>query len=211
MYWYVSRTKVEALAQAKRGRGPLRSVGLKIKAPVLLEASAELAFDEDLRRDLQRVRKRLDRDPDVRAFDALDDDPGPVFSFQGRAARALAEDAYLLALASGATALILVGSRWHVLGEVRDVPGIPGSSMGDPVGAVVGAFANPEPGSDLLSGLSYAWQAVMRQGIPGAVVPKIHGLALFGGSFPVDRRHTRRADGNVTRLVVGSPIYVEQT
>jgi hypothetical protein len=211
MYWYVSRTKVEALAHAKRGRGPLRSVGLKVKAPVLVEASAELAFDEDLRRDLQRVRKRLDRDPDVRPFDALGEDPGPVFSFEGRAARALAHNAYLLAFASGATALILVGSRWHVMGEVRDVPGVTGSSMGDPLGAILEAFTDTAPDADSLSGLSFAWQAIMREAIPGAVIPKVHGLALFGGSFPVDRRHTRRADGNVTRIVVGSPIYVEQT
>ena len=176
---------------------------------MVLEASAELAFDEDLRRDLRWARKRLERDADVLSFDALGTDPGPVFSFEGRATRAVQGDVYLLALARAETALILVGSRWHILGEVREVPGMPGSSL-DPIGAVLGAFAQAEPDADLLNGLSFAWQQVMRQSVPGAVMPKIHGMALFGGSFPVNRRQSRRANADVTRIVVGSPIYVEQ-
>jgi hypothetical protein len=207
MYWYVSRAKVEALAQARRKPIALKGFGLKLKSPVF-EVSADMALDDRVNRDLRWVREHFDDDPEVPAFDALPAAPGPIFSFDGAAARLVADDVYLLALSRGETALVLAGSRWHVLGESRETGSLGGSL--DPVGAVLRSFVSRDLDDVSLSSLSYAWQGVMRQAVPGAVLPRVGGLALFGGSFPVDRRQSRRADPAVTRIVVGSPVYVEQ-
>lgn len=217
MYWYISRTKVESLAQATRRSGPLRSLGLKVKSPVL-EVSGDVALDDDrLVQDLRRVRKGLNADPGVKPFDDLDGDAGPIFAFEGRAARAFDGDGYLVAIAGRRTALILAGSRWHVLGQERD-QGVSIGGSADPIVTAVHAFGvstfddgrvfEAEFIADILS---QTWSMVMaRNGHPGVVLPRVSGMALFAALYLVTHPGIRGVDSAITRLIVGSPVYIEQ-
>lgn len=174
-----------------------------------VEAAAELDWSESERRDLRRVRSRLDRDPGVKPLDDPAEEPSTIFRFEGRAARATSGGTYFVAHVADRTALLLTGSSGNVIGD-RPVETIEVSPSAHPVQA--GVEYGGENAESAGKALSYTWQLVYRRpGGPRAVLPTARGLAVFAGAYPAAKSQLRR--GGVTtavRLVVGSPIYLEQ-
>ena len=77
----------------------------------------------------------------------------------------------------------------------------------NPIAAVKAVAEGKQP---LVSALTYAWREVMKDAISNnASLPKIEGLAVFAGLFPVDKADFKDVKGaNIDRIVLGSPIYV---
>jgi hypothetical protein len=210
VYWYVSTTKVAALQKA--GRNPLRSVGVKLSAMGFAEAEVALSFDAAQERSLDRLRKRLDGEAEVRRAPELAAAPSTIFSFRGPASRSIVNDGYWVALVDESVAVLLVGSPTNAVSGLPP-EAINFSPSADPVGAARRAFETTEGESGELGfALSYAWQHVMRQSASaGAILPTVHGLAVFAGLYPADNAQMRRGGADVTHLALGSPIYVEQS
>ena len=210
MYWYVSASKVKALTSA--GRNPIRSLGLKVSAIGVAEAEVQMGFDATQERALKRLRKRLDDDPGVRPATELPAAPTGIFSFSGPVSRALIDGGYWLAVAQSPMAVLLVGSRTNAVG------GLPGEGVDfsysvDPVEAARQAFEGEGSESpELGSRLGYGWQQVMRHtSADGAVLPSVRGLAVFAGLYPMNEWVSKTTGiQELTSLVLGSPIYVEQ-
>jgi hypothetical protein len=216
LYLYISKSKVDNIYSSLRRGHPMKSLGLKLKAP-FVEADANLAFDSDLYKKLRYLRRRLDNDASVLPFHTLGEVSVSLVSFSGSAAIAVDEGAFWLALAEEATALLLVGSAANMIGGQQLTSTDPNrgsifSASLDPVGAMMAAFEGTVEPKSLAEGLSFGWQRLRRQsGAGGAVLRRVHGLAVFAGSYPANRAQMRRAGGgNVASVVVASPIYVEQ-
>lgn len=214
VYLYISRSKVNSLYRsAKRGQS-IKGLGLKLKGP-FVEADASIEFDTDLYRMLKYVRKHLDNSKEVSPFHTLGSSSVPVVSFFGSAAIVVYAETLCLALAEGATALLLAGSAGNMVGAQH----LPSTSTRtflsasiNPIGALKAAFEGASESQSLSKDLSFSWQALRRDaGVGSAVLRNVQGLAIFVGSYPANKAQIRRAGAiNVTNIVVASPIYVEQ-
>lgn len=217
VYLYISKSKVDNLYRsAKRGQ-PLRSLGLKLKGP-FVEADANLQFDAaGLYRMLSSVKKRLSEGEEVPPYHSLGETSVPIVSFSGPAAMAVHGDTFSLALSEDTTALLLAGSTSNMVGA----PPVPAADASErtymsaslnPVGALRAALDGAGESQTLSRELSFGWQALRRDaGIGSAILRNVRGFAIFAGSYPANKAQLRRAGaGNVTSIVVASPIYVEQ-
>ena len=210
MYWYISATKIAAMMANDRHR---RLSQMRIKLGAFgVEAEAEAASEVDQRhgRDLAKLRKRLERDHSILGFDEIKD-PAPLFSFSGPAASAMQAGRFLVAIRGAQHALSLVGSSGNVVGQKPAEVTISPSAM---PGVAAASFSNAVEAHAEVTGaaLSYEWQLVVRQaGGAHAILPSVRGYAVFGGMYPASKRHLRRAGGgDLTNIVVGSPVYIEQ-
>lgn len=206
VYWYISADKIRMLKGAK-ARSTWKQLSLKLKLS-LLEVETEVAFHASLVRDLNSLKKELARDQNIIRFQDLKaGGEGGIFSFEGEATRLLTSEALWIATESMNSALLLVGAPRNAGGESHLKEGFLSPSL-DPVGAVK-ALAQGKQRPTLVEALSFAWQEVMRDVISGGShFPRVEGLAIFAGSFELDRTFVNRP--TIDRIVLGSPIYVRQ-
>lgn len=202
-YIYASKSKVDVLESSLARDNPFKGLGLKITTP-MVEVSADLKSDKSFQKSLAKVRKKL-MGQDIRPFDDESAPPGPIMSFTGEVGLTVSQGAMLGALAAGKTALLLVGSARNLTGAA-DVPdaGLAPVSM-----VPVSAIPNEDGLSDNRA-ISNRWQQVWRKAPAGTKV-RVTGFALFSGAYAASRAEMRRAGHpEVTRLILASPVYVEQ-
>jgi hypothetical protein len=207
LYWYVSRAKLDLLAQQAPGffTGVKAKIGFKLP---LLSGSLEGTEPARTAEDLERVVKRLRSQNDILAFsDLVESDSPTLISFEGAAVRQISDGVFWLAMEQGTRGLLLAGSG--------------ASTIGSPVksdGAIKAAFNITDPSSSSFGGgmslsdsLSYAWRTLMADASEGTL-PKATGLALFARGVKADRAHMRQIKKDyITDLIIGSPIFVQQT
>jgi hypothetical protein len=118
----------------------------------------------------------------------------------------------------GTRGLLLEGSAASAIGSPVKSDGT-FSPSADPVAAIKSAFNIDDPSANsfggtnmsLSSSLSYAWQTLMEEASEGTL-PKVTGLGLFARGVKADRAQVRRIGKDyITELVIGSPIFVQQT
>ncbi len=220
LYWYVSTAKLELLAEQAPGflTGIKAQIGFKLP---LLNGSLEGTEPSRTAEDLQRVIKKLRSQNDIKAFSGLEASESPtLISFEGPAVRQVSNGVFWLAMEGGTRGLLLAGSAASAIGSPIKSDGT-FSPSADPVAAIRSAFnLNPNDPSassfggtsmSLSSSLSYAWQTLMEDASEGTL-PKVTGLALFARGVKADLAQVRRIGKDyITELVIGSPIYVQQT
>jgi hypothetical protein len=217
LYWYVSRAKLDLLAQQAPGffTGVKAKIGFKLP---LLSGSLEGTEPARTAEDLERVVKRLRSQNDILAFsDLVESDSPTLISFEGAAVRQISDGVFWLAMEQGTRGLLLAGSGASTIGSPVKSDGT-FSPSADPVAAIKAAFNITDPSSSSFGGgmslsdsLSYAWRTLMAEASEGTL-PKATGLALFARGVKADRAHMRQIKKDyITDLIIGSPIFVQQT
>jgi hypothetical protein len=218
LYWYVSKAKLDLLAEQAPGflTGIKAQIGFKLP---LLSGSLEGTEPSRTTEDLQRVVKKLKSQNNIMAFADLQESDSPtLISFDGAAVRQISNGVFWLAMEQGTRGLLLAGSAASAIGSPVKSDGT-FSPSADPVAAIRSAFNISDPsassfggtGMSLSGSLSYAWQTLMADASEGTL-PKVTGLALFARGVKADRAQMRRIEKEyITELVIGSPIFVQQT
>jgi hypothetical protein len=202
-YLYASKSKVDVLESTLTRPNPVRSIGLKITTP-FVEASADLQTDKTFQRSLAKVRKKL-LDQQIPPFEDETPEPGPIMSFSGHASLGIVGEAVLVALTAGHSALLLVGSAQNLTGAAA----VPNTGM-TPISMVPGSAIPNEAGLSENRAISNQWQQLWRKSPSGAKI-RVVGFALFSGVYGATLVEMRRAGHReVTRIVLASPIYIEQ-
>jgi hypothetical protein len=140
IYWYVSRSKLELLAEQVPGflTGIKAQLGFKLG---LLSGSLEGTEPTRTAEDLQRVVKKLRSQQDIRDFAELADADSPVLvSFEGPAVRMVSNNVFWLSMQSGSRGLLLAGSSSNAIGAAA-ANETTFSPSADPVTAIRTAFA----------------------------------------------------------------------
>jgi hypothetical protein len=203
-YIYASKAKVDVLESALSRGNPLKSIRLKIATPVV-EVAAELQADKNFQKSLAKVKKKL-QEQRFRPFE--DESTGlgpPIISFAGPASLAISGEAVQVALAAGNTALLLIGSAQNLTGAVS-VPGTKATAI-----SMVPTSGIPnEAGLTENHAISFAWQQLWRKSPDGTKI-NVAGFALFSGAYGATMVEMRRAGHReLTRVVLASPVYIEQ-
>jgi hypothetical protein len=214
-YWYISRAKIEYLRESLElsQRRWLKDLSIKLKSP-FAEASAALNLDSSFLQQTERIAERLSNDPKTAVFPNFSQCYlTPFFSFTGHAQRSVDSGAYWIALLEGETALLLAGSISNALGAPPEKSAI--SPSVDPLGAVNLAFAEartPEEGATVGSRCGYVWQALVEPvWRDWRALPIVEGIAVYGGLFSGDIACLDDdKPEKISRIVVGSPVYVRQ-
>ena len=218
VYIYISQAKVTNLYHTMRRRKSAANLALRLKIP-WVEAEVTSAHDpnSEIYRMLRQVRKQLEDDASTMPYQDLGKDPVPVIEFAGQAAMGIAEGTFWLALGDGNVALLLAGSAANLISGSAATSAIPErddiiSASIDPVGASLQAVEGIHSAS-ASDGLSFKWQQLQRNhDRQKTVLRRIQGYAIFGAVYPTNRTQLRRVGAADTkRIVVASPIYVEQT
>jgi hypothetical protein len=189
IYWYISKAKLDLLTEPAR-----------------------------LVKELQGVIKRLHGDREIKPFGSLEDADSPtIISFEGYAARLISYDVFWIALESGDTGLLLVGSAAHAIGAQPKADYVISPSA-DPL-ACIQAVVNPKTRDEelpdggnfpLSASMRYAWETLMSNSSEGTL-PRVRGLAIFARTLHSEKTFMDRSGKTLIRkIVLASPIYVEQ-
>jgi len=218
LYWYVSKAKLDLLAQQAPGffTGVKAKIGFKLP---LLSGSLEGTEPARTAEDLERVVKRLRSQNDILPFsDLVESDSPTLISFEGTAVRQISDGVFWLAMEQGTRGLLLAGSGASAIGSpVKSDRTF--SPSADPVAAIKAAFNITDlssssfgvTGRSLFGNLSYAWRTLMADASEGTL-PNATGLALFARGVKADRAQMRQIKRDyITDLIIGSPIFVQQT
>jgi hypothetical protein len=213
IYWYISKAKLDLLKDQSSGFLSGITGELSLKLP-FVSGSLSGTGQSRLVKDLQRIIKRLKADCMIKSFADLGDTESPiVMAFAGNAARQISEDVFWLAIEQGESGLLLAGSAGFAIGA-SSKPEHYLSPSADPVGAVKAAFKKDEEldslgtlNVPLSTSLSYAWRTLMLGSSEGSL-PRVSGLAIFARTVKSDKSQVGKS--NVQRIVVGTPIYVQQ-
>ncbi len=211
VYWYISKAKLDLLKDASPGFFAGITAKLEFKLP-FVSGSLSGTADSSLIRDLKSVIKALHSEQTIKHYHELSDDEAPVMvQFEGPAVRRVEGEEFWLAMEHNDTALLLAGSAGYAIGypvktESHTSPTI------DPVGAFLAAFEKDVSSGSPSASLSYAWQHIMGDALSsGGALPKVAGLAVFARSVAADKQEMKRVGrGRIRRLVIGTPLYVQQ-
>ncbi|MFE9658912.1 DUF7019 family protein [Streptomyces sp. NPDC005955] len=217
-FWYVSRSKLELLTEQydKSVLDSFRGLALKFKTPV---AEAELRFTNagpGLVSEVRRVEKRIVQDTAPLDFECLSTEEAqlpPFFLFDTPAARLVEERGFWVAGHVGGAALVLVGAARHATGAFSSPSAL--SPSVDPLRAITEKAEGDSArvGADLGGASSYAWQAIMRTNGQNKIpLPTVRGIAVTVAVVEAQRQQIRRAGiPGIQRLVIGTPLHIEQT
>jgi hypothetical protein len=136
LYWYVSKAKLELLADQAPGffTGVKAQLGFKLP---LLSGSLEGTEPTRTEGDLQRVIRRLRSENQIIEYADLQDTDSPTLvSFEGAAVRQISHDVFWLAMRGGRIGLLLAGSAASVIGT---------QPKGDSAGNPLGQYASGNP------------------------------------------------------------------
>jgi hypothetical protein len=206
--WYASKPKVELLAQGL-SKPIVDQIKLSLKAN-WFEAKISKDLTPAFANKVERVVKNLEEDGNVDAFERIGDSRPTLFTFAGPAGRLMVDGIFWVALVKPPVALLLVGSGHQAIGAMPEANGAISPSA-DPVGALSAAF-HGDADATLFTRLQYAWETVAeRSGLTEGVLPNVYGFAFFAGSFrSPPKANDADATPSIERLVLGSPVYVEQ-
>jgi hypothetical protein len=214
MFWYVSRSKIEALRDDYGSPGPrrLKDISLKLKSP-FAEAGATLDLDRSIYRDVEQIAANLIKAPETESFPRLSaDHPTPFFSFVGPARRSIDSGAYWIALFKDKTALLLAGSISNAVGASTRKSDDAISPSADPIGTIEVAFGEGRSAEDKVSVGSmcaYIWQTIVEPvRADWHTLPAVEGMAVYGGMFSAEMN--LEDVGEINKIVIGTPVYVRQ-
>jgi hypothetical protein len=225
MLWYVSKGKVEVLAEMLKTRSVIfkwlapKSLVVKLKSPYA-EAEGKWEGSEESTIDtLRRLCKKANRRFALKSFDMVTEKEHPVLIlFKGPAARAVEDHAFWIATHNGLTtqsghisqALLLTGSAANIVGGAADETRHISASV-DPIKAAERAFLDGEGYGDTPEILSYAWQTVWLPMRKAVALPFVWGVAVFAAKFPaVVSDFKMLGFSDVTHLTIASPVFVQE-
>jgi hypothetical protein len=238
-FWYVSTTKISSLKRPAKGwsllRQRLRTAELQAGVP-WAKLSTHGLPDTSVIESLESVEREIQRDHGLPATDEIaSHDPVPLFlQFEGYAGRLILRESYkgnegecvlLVAGTQGRTGVLLLGSGSHVVGSTAPRPRMVNPSI-DPVGALLvlldrQAFntgftrAGIARDADDLSPeecVSYSFSAALEEIQRSSFTYRVRALLVASVVTPYRRPGLiqRVGDPGFDRVIVGSPIYVEQ-
>ena len=210
LFWYVSRTKLRSLVD--------RSEANELLTIDRSPRAAAVTSDHDRCSELPALEQRLASDTTIPEVDELDVTSPPLFfRFEGPSGRLIQDGHFWLATVCGDTAVLLVGSAANCFGG-QPVELCAISPSADPIGAVNAVFSDSkaarEP-SAFSGSISYAWGAILRRSLAEAAsldsLPRTRGAAVYAGSLDAVTSGIQRGYGGIIRrVVIGSPLFVEQ-
>jgi hypothetical protein len=225
-FWYISKTKLDHLLTQQETifdrlraslsglikaeiQTPIGSIGVEVK---------ESKIDAKQVRNLEKIEKKL-RDANlVKSIEDFGSRRQPLFfEFHGPTARLIQDGQFWVAMLDSQTAVILVGSSAHCIGATNLVSNAISPSI-DPLGTIKSLMSHGSTPDEaqLVSNLSYVWASVVRESAAqlGAFsgLPFARGIAISAGAATNCPAHIRESgyEGEIQRIVAGSPIFVEQ-
>ena len=239
-FWYLSPQKIETLKKPVKGWGFLkeRFGSLEIQAGVpWAKLSSKAVADASVLRSLEAVEKEIMQDHEPPSVNEIGNDTPIFFTFTGEAGRIVLRESYrgqegecvfLLIGIQNKTGVILLGSGANIVASASPRPRFVNPSV-DPVGALLvlvdtesgtlGVDGYPRAGIargashlSLEERLLFSFAAAAIEIKQKTFLQRVHALAVFTRSISVDGRQT--IDGldipDIEKLVIGSPVYVEQ-
>lgn len=219
MYWYISASKITQLSERFQ-RSALEELAIRLKLPVA-EAEVRLSMpDQGLVKKLRKVERRLEKEFRPPGFAGLSTDatPPPYFSFRVPGARMVNDLEFWVAGVAGEVALVLVGASYNAFGGPPREPFM--SPSLNPLRTIV-SYVQSVPArrsgeaERLERSATYAWGHVMRyDGQDRVRLPEVSGLAVTIGVLAASQHEVTRAavtgTGDITTLVIGTPLFIEQ-
>ena len=142
--------------------------------------------------------------------------PPPLFSFNGPAGHLDEDGVFWVAGIDDNVGFILAGSSENTIATPAAPAGHMLSPSADPIGTIKSFFAS-KGAPEHSSMIAYVWQTVLATtndagGVEAA--PWISGVAVYAGRISLEEAPSPTAASSqpgVTDLLVGSPLWVEQT
>jgi len=216
VFWYVSKTKVENYYTGDERRWTDR-VGAHVRFVLpLFEVEADATGQPDergLTEKLERLERRAERDDAVLPVAEIGSEPPIMFRFEGRSARIALGDTFWVAAVDGTSAVLLTGSVGNAIGAAP-VPVSAISSSVNPMWAVQELIKGIES-EWAAANLSDAWATIFHDGtgfLEVEALPRTKGIAVYVGWQRAVEENVARSGwtGPIERVVVGTPIFVEQ-
>jgi hypothetical protein len=214
VFWYISKTKVDTLTGDDRHWTDRLGAHVRFSLP-LVEVGVEATGppDRGLIGKLERLERRAKRDAAVLSVGEIGSEPPVLFRFEGWSARVVLTDEFWVAAVDGSSAVLLTGWAGHAIGGAPGELGTISSSV-NPMWAVQ-ELAEGTENEWTAANVSDAWATIFRDGtrLLGAdALPRTQGLAVYAGwQRAVDENVARSGwTEPIERVVVGSPIFVEQ-
>lgn len=238
-FWYLSTTKIGSLKRPERGWGLLRqrmrTADLQAGVP-WAKLSTHGSPGTSAIESVEAIEREIQRDHAVPTADEIaSHHPVPLFfRFEGDAGRFILRESYkgdegecvlLVAGTQGTSGVLLLGSGSHVVGSTSPRPQVVNPSI-DPVGALLvlldrqafgtgftrAGIARDADGLSPEECVSYSLAAALGEIRRSPFAYRVRALAVTSVVTPFQRSGLFRGLGGVgvDRVVVGSPIYVEQ-
>jgi hypothetical protein len=215
VFWYISKTKVDAYAGDDQHWTDRLSGHVQVGLPMMVEVGAEITGppDRGLLGKLEEIERRAEHDDTVHSVGEIGSEPPLLFWFEGRSAKFVLGDAFWVAAVDGSSALLLTGWAGNTIG-VTSISVSKISSSVNPMWAVeeITQGADDEGAA---ARLSDSWATIFRDGTSLQSVealPHARGLVVYAGWQPAVEENLARSGWTepIERVVVGSPIFVEQ-
>lgn len=213
MLWYLSKAKLMALKSAPKWYEIPKNVEVTLKEPFLGAVQAKLTQKADEKREVAAALSQVKAIASVqlREFHELDSVP-PLARFTGEAMRVVNREGYWLATWRDKTGLILGGATANGIGT--DLESSKASLLSpslDPVEALQSAFGQGQTGPDIPRVLSHIYATICSRSAGAQHLPTVSGVCTIAAIYSVDATVISNSlTPGLTRLVVGSPVYVEQ-
>jgi hypothetical protein len=223
-FWYISKTKLDHLvSQQETAFDRLRaSLSTLIKAEVKIPIGSIGVEMKTSQVDTKQVRILEKVEKDLRNADlvkSVEDfragRPVLFFEFHGPTARLIQNGQFWVATFDGETAILLGGSAAHCIGGSNPTSNAISPSA-DPLGSIESLLSHGSTGEQLVNNLSYIWAMVARESMARlgglSALPYAKGIAISAGSAKSEPAQIRKSgyEGQIDRIIVGSPIFVEQ-
>jgi hypothetical protein len=214
VFWYISKTKVENYTGGGQHWTDRLGGHITVGIPLVeVGVAATGPPDRDLVGKLEQLEHRADHDGDVLPVGEIGSEPPLLFRYTGKTAHIVVDETFWVAAVDGSSAVLLTGSAGNAIGATP-VGASKISSSVNPMWAVEELVAGTETEFSAAN-LSDAWATIFRDGgahLPAEALPRTHGIAVYAGWLPAVAENVARSGWAepIERVVVGSPIFVEQ-
>jgi len=214
VFWYISKTKVDNYAGADRHWTDRLGGHVRVGLP-LVEVGVEATGppDRGLVERLEHIERRAKHDDGVLSVVEIGAEPPVLFRYEGRSARIVVGDTFWVAAVDGSSAVLLTGWAGNAIGATP-VGASKISSSVNPMWAVEELVKGTE-NEWSAANLSDAWATIFHDGSSHLAVealPRTQGIAVYAGWDRAVEENVARSGWTepIERVVVGSPIFVEQ-
>ena len=214
VFWYISKTKVDTYAGNQRHWTDRLGGHVRIGVP-LVEVGVEAKGppDRGLVSKLETIERRAKRDDGVLSVAEIGSEPPVLFRYAGKSAHIVVDDTFWVAAVDGSSAVLLTGWAGNAIGATPvDASKI--SSSVNPMWAVEELVKGIE-NEWSAANLSDAWATIFLDGsahLEAEGLPRTRGIAVYAGWQRAVEENVARSGWTepIERVVVGSPIFVEQ-
>lgn len=224
MFWYISDGKVRqsveerSTALQRFGHRLSGKATLGVDFPPLqagLEADIAPSPDPHLVAAIEQLKRTLGKHQDIPAAEEVQlGNPPELFRYRGRSAKLVNDGVFWTATVCGGAGIVLVGSASNAYG-VQPVKAPEIGASADPLGTIRRMYEERGKDTGNESMISYIWAVIVGNSIrliDFESLPQTTGVAIYGG---MQRSATDQIEGSgykgaIDRIIVGSPIFVEQ-